>query len=81
MSQYIQLGASAGNKPEINLERVEYFPFLSKMKYPTYTCDLIYNYNNAYQELNLNLLGNVDANCNCLFLGNKNDKFHFAIYY
>lgn len=81
ISQYLQLGSSAGTKPPINEERVAYFPFLRKTKSPTLVCDLAYNYNRAYQELPLDLIGEKDYNCHCMFLGNQNDVFHFALYY
>ncbi len=80
-SQYMQLGMGAGSHPIINEERVAYFPFLRKLKAPTYTTDLVYNYECAYKELSLNLIGETSPNCNCLFLGNEKDTFHFAIYY
>ncbi len=81
ISQYIQLGAGRGSKPLVNEERLAYFPFLRKLKSPTYTCDLSYNYERAYKELSLDLIGEKNPNCNCLFLGNEKDVFHFAVYY
>ncbi|MGN1415864.1 MAG: hypothetical protein ACI4XF_03425, partial [Oscillospiraceae bacterium] len=81
ISQYLQLGSGVGSKPLINEERVAYFPFLRKLKSPTYTSDLVYNYERAYKELSLDLIGNTNPNCNCLFLGNENDVFHFAVFY
>lgn len=81
VSQYLQLGSGSGNKPLINEERVAYFPFLKKLKSPTYTSDLAYNYDRAYKELSLDLIGAIDPNCNCMFLGNEIDVFHFAIFY
>ena len=81
ISQYLQLGAGVGSKPLINEERVAYFPFLKRLKAPTHITDLAYNYQNAYQELRLNLIGASDPDCHCMFLGNKNDVFHFALFY
>ncbi len=81
ISQYLQLGSGSGSRPLINDERVAYFPFLRKMKAPTYTTDLAYNYDCAYSELPLNLIGPNNYNCNCMFLGSENDVFHFAIFY
>ncbi|WP_458397201.1 hypothetical protein [Anaerotignum sp.] len=81
ISQYLQLGIGAGSKPKINDERVAYFPFLRKKKVPTYTADLVYNYDRAYMELSLDLIGESNSNCNCLFLGSEKDVFHFAIFY
>lgn len=81
VSRYLQLGSGRGNKPLVNEERIAYFPFLRKTKVPTYTSDLIYNYDCAYEPLSLNLIRENNPNINCIFLGNKDDVFHFAIYY
>ena len=56
-------------------------PFLRRIKVPTYTSDLIYNYDCAYEPISLNLIGEKNPNLNCIFLGNKDDVFHFAIFY
>ena len=79
-AQYVQIGAGRGSKPLVNNERVQYFPFLKKLKDPTRTCDLAYDYQSGYVEQRLNLIGR-DVNCNCMFIGNESDCFHFAIYY
>ena len=81
LAQYIQLGAGRGSRPLVNEERLAYFPFLKKLKSPTYTCDLAYNYERAYKELSLDLIGENDPHCNCLFLGNEKDVFHFAVFF
>lgn len=81
ISRYLQLGNGRGNKPIINEERIAYLPFLRRIKVPTYTSDLIYNYDCAYEPISLNLIGEKNPNLNCIFLGNKDDVFHFAIYY
>lgn len=82
-SNLIQLGEgkSSGSKPIASERKLCYFPFLRKMNIPTYTIDLVYNYNNAYKPLPVNLVGDNNEDYNCLFLGNENDVFHFAIYY
>lgn len=80
-SQLMQLGNESGPKPSLNEERVKYFPFLNKLKIPTYTTDLEYMYSMAYKEMPLTLIGNHNGNYNCMFLGNEKDCFHFAIYY
>ena len=47
-----------------------------------YTRDLIYNYDKQFPcPLDLNYIGHGDINMDCLFLGNKTDKLHIAIYY
>ena len=81
ISQYLQFGSGVGSRPLINEERVAYFPFLKKLKAPTHTSDLSYNYQSAYQELRLNLIGEDDPDCHCMFLGNEQDVFHFAMFY
>lgn len=81
ISRYLQLGAGRGNKPFVNEERIAYLPFIRKTKAQTRTTDLIYNYDNAYEPTTLNLIGERNPNINCIFLGNKDDVFHFAIYY
>ena len=81
ITQFLQLGTGVGSKPLVNEERLAYFPFLKKIKVPTYTSDIAYNYDSAYTELKLNLIGETNPNCNCLFLGNENDVFHFAVFY
>lgn len=75
------MGSGKGSKPLVNEERVAYFPFLRKTKVPTYTTDLVYNYESAYEVLALNLIGEHNPNVNCMFLGQKTDVFHFAIFY
>lgn len=81
-SQVMQLGKGSGAFPLVNESRLCYFPFLKKGKEPTRTKDLEYNYDTcAYKEKYINQIGTRGGEYNCMFLGNKNDKFHFAIYY
>lgn len=81
ISRYLQLGNGRGKKPLVNEERIAYLPFLRRIKVPTYTSDLIYNYDCAYEPISLNLIGEKNPNLNCIFLGNKDDVFHFVIFY
>jgi len=81
ISQLIQLGVGKGSKPLLNEEKVAYFPFLKKLRVPTYTTDIAYNYDSAYKILSLNLIGEKTPDCNCMFLGNETDVFHFAIFF
>jgi len=80
-AQYMQLGATGGQKPIVDENKLVYFPFLTKTNElpPTYTKDLDYNYNFSYTTRTLNLYKSYELNC--LFLGNAKDKFHFAVYY
>ena len=81
-SQIIQLGKGRGAYPLVNEDRLCYFPFLKKGKEPTRTKDLEYNYETyAYKSININQIGTRSGEYNCVFLGSKEDCFHFAIYY
>lgn len=81
-SQLIQLGKGGGAYPLVNENRLCYFPFLRKGKEPTRTKDLEYNYEAyAYKSTSINQMGTRSGEYNCIFLGNKDDCFHFAIYY
>ena len=81
VSRYIQLGQGRGSKPIVNEERLAYFPFLTKKCANARATDLQYDYGSAYVEQRVNLIGRSGTNYNSLFIGNKEDKFHFAIYY
>lgn len=80
-SRLIQIGAGRGAYQYVNEERITYFPFLRKRVVPTLTTDMIYDYEKAYKETSLSLVGERSIECNCMFLGNEKDVFHFAIYY
>ena len=85
-SEIIQLGERedgkrTGGKPLASKRKEKYFPFLKSDKEPTYTKDLIYNYNCAYEILNVNLVDKVVSDLNCVFLGEETDVFHFVIYF
>lgn len=83
--QVMQLGTSRGIKNPVNRERLLYFPFLMSNTNVTdtiYTKDLVYNYDKNFPcQLDLNIIGKGHLNMNCLFLGNKDDRLHIAIYY
>lgn len=83
ISRCIQLGQGprSGPKPLVNEERLAYFPFLKRMRVPTYTTDLQNDYQAAYDEQRVNLVGRHGTDYKCLFIGSKEDKFHFAIYF
>lgn len=81
-SQLIQLGQGNGAYPLVNESRLSYFPFLKKVKEPTRTKDLDYNYDfYAYESTRLNQVGTRSNEYNCMFIGSRTDCFHFAIYY
>lgn len=80
-SSLMQIGVKGGRYPDVDERKICYLPFLTKGKVPTKTTDMGYNYSLAYKPLPLNLIGIEQTNCDCLFLGNPENKFHFAIYY
>lgn len=81
-SQVMQLGQSTGSNPYINDNKFIYFPFLKKTNIPAKTLDIDYNYLKSHETLKVDILGaNKDIEYNCMFIGTKEDKFHFAIYY
>ena len=78
----MQLGQSTGSNPYINYNKFIYFPFLKKTNIPAKTLDIDYNYLKSHETLKVDILGvNKDIEYNCMFIGTKEDKFHFAIYY
>nr|WP_195365926.1 hypothetical protein [[Eubacterium] tenue] len=80
--QVMQLGQSTGINPYINDNRFLYFPFLKKTNIPAKTLDIEYNYSESYEKLKVNIIGcNKDIDYRCMFIGTKEDKLHFAIYY
>ena len=82
-SSIMKLGETAGSRPIANEMRVCYFPFLKRTneRPPTYTRDLDYEYRDAYQKLKFKPYGRNKEEYNCMFIGNENDTFHFAIYF
>ena len=77
----LQLGTGNGAYPNVDENKIGFFPFLIRQIVPTKTRDLKYNYISAYKELTLNPIGNHENLYHCMFLGSPEDKFHFAIYY
>ena len=80
-SQLIQLGKGGGAYPLVDERKLSYFPFLMRESEPTIAKDLKYNYESAYRVLHVNPISKRMGEYNCMFLGNKQDIFHFAIYY
>lgn len=80
-SSMLQLGKGSGAYPIADENKLCFFPFLTRQTVPTRTRDLKYNYAQAYEELTVNPIGNHKGGYHCMFLGNPDDKFHFAIYY
>lgn len=80
-SKIIQIGKGKGGKPLVNESKLCFFPFLIRPQFPTRTADLEYNYEIAYQRLQITPIGYKGKECNCTFVGKESDCFHFAIYY
>ena len=57
-----------------------FFPFLIRDKEPTRTNELKYKYAYAYKELQINPISIRRGEYNCMFWGNEDDSFHFAVY-
>lgn len=83
--QVMQLGTSRGIRNPVNKDRLVYFPFLMNNKAnldEILTRDLVYNYGKKFPcQLDLNTIGKGNVDMDCLFLGNKNDRLHIAIYF
>lgn len=82
-SDLMQLGEGGGRYPSLNIERMKYFPFIG---YDEKTNDLKsveYDFRCAYSPIQLHLpsLQLSGNSVNCLFLGEPDDKFFFALYY
>lgn len=79
-STLMQLGCTPGGKPKYDPYKATYFPFLKTLG-AVYTQDLEYLYSKAYKSVSIDLAEEMEEEYNCLFLGNEQDRFHFAIYY
>lgn len=79
ISEFIQLGESPGAKPKFSYKKLNYFPFLNTTD--EYSKGVFIQYSDAYNQLDLKIVGYSKSNINCMFLGKEQDKFHMAIYY
>lgn len=83
--QVMQLGTGRGVRNPVNKERLVYFPFLMNNKPhmdEILTRDLVNNYGKKFPcQLDLNTIGKGNIDMECLFLGDKNDRLHIAIYF
>lgn len=48
---------------------------------PSKTKNLTYDYVNAYTESPVRISSERKGKYRCMFIGEKDDKFHFALYY
>lgn len=79
LSQIVQLGKGRGGTPDIDEEKIRYFPFLNRSG--SKTKDIFYMYPNAYEPLHVQIPGYAGNGANCMFFGQENDKFHIALYW
>ena len=82
-SQLIQLGTGSGAYPLADERKLSYFPFLIKKdkNAPKQAKNLTYDYVNAYTESPVRISSERKGKYRCMFIGEKDDKFHFALYY
>lgn len=80
-SDIMQLGTGIGKNPLINKKRMLFFPFLNYNPDTNKINDISYIYNSHFKEHDINIPGFNDDKVTCMFIGQKNDKFHFALYY
>ena len=80
-SQQIQLGGGKGALQEISREKEYYFPFLNYDVLSRSTLSVTYDYGKAFETLDLPIATTNGIAINCMFIGQPEDKFHFAIYY
>ena len=81
LSQYIQLGEGKGMAPKINMDRYQYFPFLSCGGKDDFAKNFVYDYSLAYSSLTVHTFNKSRQTCDCMFIGNEEDCFHVAIYF
>ncbi|MEN1969197.1 hypothetical protein WMZ97_14115 [Lentibacillus sp. N15] len=79
LSQIVQLGKGKGMYPEIDEEKMRYFPFLNKNG--SKTKDIFYMYPDAYEVIPIQISGYAGRGANCMFFGKESDKFHIALYW
>jgi len=80
-SKQIQLGGGKGVLQEVSKEKEYYFPFLKYEDEKRSTLRESYNYDRAFEPLELSIGMENNEKINCIFVGESEDKFHFAIYY
>ncbi|MFJ8263306.1 hypothetical protein ACIQ4I_15355 [Rummeliibacillus sp. NPDC094406] len=78
-SQVVQLGKGKGCKPDIDYRKLGYFPFLRSTGDKTFAIE--YKYLEGEKPQSVDSLYSPISNVDCIFLGNKEDVFHIAIYY
>ncbi|WP_042142789.1 hypothetical protein [Paucisalibacillus sp. EB02] len=85
----MQLGKNTGKNPKVNMDKIKYFPFLYTPSVECHVNEITYRYsmndsiykNESYIPDMVYVPDLNEGKVNCIFLGRKTDKFHFAIYY
>ena len=80
-SQQIQLGGGRGALQKISKEKECYFPFLKYNAETRSTLSESYNYDKAFESIDLLINIKNNEKMSCIFVGKSDDRFHFAIYY
>jgi hypothetical protein len=89
-SNLMQLGKSTGANPIVDIEKINYFPFLYAPSKNCHVNEVKYRYEEqsnaitfeeSYKPDTVSIPNLKKGKVNCLFLGKETDKFHFAIYF
>jgi len=90
-SNIMQLGKTTGQNPIVNMDKVNYLPFLYTPSRECHVNDIKYRYDGSinesvyssesYKPDTVFIPELKSGKINCIFLGKEKDKFHFAIYY
>lgn len=80
LNKLIQIGGDPGQLPTLGLDKGFFFPFISFDSNTRLTNSVKIDYEKVGKELIVEI-PDFDGLMNCLFLGNKEDLFHIAIYY
>ncbi|MTI49675.1 MAG: hypothetical protein FH761_17735 [Firmicutes bacterium] len=88
-SNIMQLGKNRGKNPQVNIDKIKYFPFLYTPSTECHVNEITYRYSQndsvytseSYSPDTISIPDLKEGKVNCIFLGKESDKFHFAIYY
>jgi hypothetical protein len=80
INKLIQIGEGGGRHPIVGLDKGLFFPFIDFDTISRRTDTVKINYEKTGEKLKIE---NPDScgEMNCIFLGNKEDLFHIALYY
>lgn len=80
-SEIVYLGEGSGSIPNLNLERLHYFPFINHKENSFKITDIFYMYSLNCVTTTLLIPSCKSETVNCIFIGKESDKFHFALYW